>query len=107
LDLTVDEVKQITPDVRVIRGFATVTPKIGAAVATRYVSINVKNGDQWLISQLTETEAPPPSAEVVAAGAQLPMGAAEVRAELAEWEPARGVRRRVWQRRIQGRVSTE
>jgi hypothetical protein len=31
-------------------------------VATRYVSISVKNGDQWLISQLTETEAPPQSA---------------------------------------------
>jgi hypothetical protein len=26
------------------------------------VSISVKNGDQWLISQLTETVAPPPSA---------------------------------------------
>jgi uncharacterized protein (TIGR02246 family) len=62
LDLTVDEVKQLTPDVRVNRGFATVTPKSGAAVATRYVSISVKNGDRWLISQLTETEAPPPSA---------------------------------------------
>jgi len=62
LDMTVDELRQLTPDVRVNRGFATVTPKDGAAVATRYVSINVKKGDRWLISQLTETEAPPPSA---------------------------------------------
>ena len=62
LDLTVDEVKLLSPDVRVNRGFATVSPKSGAAVATRYVSISVKNGDQWLISQLTETEAPPQSA---------------------------------------------
>jgi uncharacterized protein (TIGR02246 family) len=62
LDLTVDEVKQLTPDVRVNRGFATVTPKSGAASATRYVSVSVKNGEQWLISQLTETEAPAPSA---------------------------------------------
>ena len=38
LDLTVDEVKQLSPDVRVNRGLATVTPKSGAAVATRYVS---------------------------------------------------------------------
>jgi hypothetical protein len=35
LDLTVDEIKQLTPDVRVNRGFATVTPKSGAAIATR------------------------------------------------------------------------
>jgi uncharacterized protein (TIGR02246 family) len=62
LDLTVEEAKQLTPDVRVSRGLATVTPKSGAAVATRYVSVSVKNGDQWLISQLTESEAPPPSA---------------------------------------------
>ena len=62
LDLTVDEVKQLTPDVRVNRGFATVTPKSGAAVATRYVSISVKTGDRWLISQLTETDAPAPNA---------------------------------------------
>ena len=57
LDMTVDELKQLTPDVRVNRGNATVTPKDGAAVATRYVAINVKTGDRWLISQLTETEA--------------------------------------------------
>ena len=62
LDMTVDELKQLTPDVRVNRGNATVTPKDGAAVATRYVAINVKTGDRWLISQLTETEAPPPNA---------------------------------------------
>ena len=35
LDATIDEVKQLTPDVHVIRGIATVTPKHGAAVATR------------------------------------------------------------------------
>jgi hypothetical protein len=41
---------------------AVVTPKDGAAVATRYVAINVKKGDRWLISQLTETDAPAPNA---------------------------------------------
>ena len=38
------------------------TPKDGAAAATRYVAVNVKKGDRWLISQLTETEAPAPTA---------------------------------------------
>ena len=37
--MTVDEVKLLTPDVRVNRGIATVTPKDGAAMATRYVAI--------------------------------------------------------------------
>ena len=50
LDLTVEELKQLTPDVRVNRGTATVTPKDGAAVATRYIAIDVKNGERWLIS---------------------------------------------------------
>jgi len=62
LDMTVDALRQLNPDVRVNRGSAVVTPKDGAAVATRYVAINVKKGDQWLISQLTETGAPPPNA---------------------------------------------
>ena len=61
LDVTIEEVKQLTPDVVVNRGIATVTSKEGPAVATRYVAINVKKGDQWQISQLTETEAPAPS----------------------------------------------
>jgi uncharacterized protein (TIGR02246 family) len=44
LSTTIDEVKLLTPDVRVNRGVAVVTPKGGAAVATRYVAINVKKG---------------------------------------------------------------
>jgi uncharacterized protein (TIGR02246 family) len=62
LNMTIDEVKLLTPDVRVNRGVAVVTPKDGAAVATRYVAINLKKGDRWLISQLTETDAPAPNA---------------------------------------------
>jgi uncharacterized protein (TIGR02246 family) len=62
LDVTIDEVKQLSPDVLVNRGIATVTPKDGAAVATRYVAIDVKKGDQWQTSQLTEMEASPSSA---------------------------------------------
>jgi uncharacterized protein (TIGR02246 family) len=59
LDITVDELRQLT---RVNRGSATVAPKDGAAVATRYMAINVKTGDRWLVTQLTETKAPPPNA---------------------------------------------
>lgn len=62
LDLTIDEVKLLTPDVLVNRGVATVTPRDGAALATRYVAIDIKKGDQWQISQLTETDAPAPTA---------------------------------------------
>jgi uncharacterized protein (TIGR02246 family) len=62
LHLSIDEVKLLTPEVRVNRGVAVVTPQDGAAAATRYVSISVKKGDRWLISQLTETDAPAPTA---------------------------------------------
>ncbi len=62
IEVSIDEVKLLTSDVLVNRGTATVTPKDGAAVATRYVATDVKKGDQWQISQLTETAAPPPSA---------------------------------------------
>jgi uncharacterized protein (TIGR02246 family) len=62
LDVTIDEVKLLSPDVLVNRGVAVVTPKDGVAVATRYVAIDVKKGDQWQVSQLTETAALPPNA---------------------------------------------
>jgi uncharacterized protein (TIGR02246 family) len=62
LDVAVEEVKQLTPDVVVSRGIATVTPASGAAEATRFEAIRVRKGDHWEISQLMETAAPPPSA---------------------------------------------
>jgi uncharacterized protein (TIGR02246 family) len=62
LAITVDEVKQLSPDVLVDRGMATVTTSDGAAESTRYAAIHVKKNDQWRISQLTETAAPAPSA---------------------------------------------
>jgi uncharacterized protein (TIGR02246 family) len=61
-NMSIDEVKLLTPEVRVNRGVAVVTPKDGAAMATRYVAIDIKKGDRWLISQLTETDAPAPNA---------------------------------------------
>jgi uncharacterized protein (TIGR02246 family) len=65
LDLAVEEVRQLAPDVIVEKGTATVTPTDGAAESTRYVAIHVKKGDAWEISQLTETPAPPPNAYAV------------------------------------------
>ena len=62
LAVTTEEVKQLAPDVKVGRGLATVTMPGGTAVATRYTAVRVKKGDHWEISQLTETEAPAPSA---------------------------------------------
>ena len=62
LAFTTEEVKQLTPDVKVTRGFATVTPANGAAETTRYTAVRVREGDHWEISQLNERKAPPPSA---------------------------------------------
>src|ERR1700758_4036332 len=62
LAITTEEVKQLTPDVKVTRGLATVTPANGAATTTRYTAVSVKKGDHWEISQLNEREAPPLSA---------------------------------------------
>ena len=59
LAITTEEVKQLTPDVKVSRGFATVTPAKGEAVTTRYTLVKVKKGDHWEISQMNEREAPP------------------------------------------------
>ena len=62
LAITTDEVNELTPDVKVSRGFATVTPAKGEAVTTRYTLVKVKKGDHWEISQMNEREAPPLSA---------------------------------------------
>jgi uncharacterized protein (TIGR02246 family) len=62
LEITIGDVKQLSPEVLVDRGIATVTPANSAVESTRYVAIHVKKGDEWQISQLTETAAPAPSA---------------------------------------------
>ena len=62
LSITTEEVKQLTPDVKVSRGLATVTLANGTANTTRYTLVRVKKGDHWEISQLTERDAPAPSA---------------------------------------------
>ena len=62
LAITTEEVKELTPDVKVTRGFATVTSANGAVGTTRYTAVRVRKGDHWEISQLNEREAPPSSA---------------------------------------------
>jgi hypothetical protein len=62
LAITTEEVKQLTPDVKVTRGIATVTPANGAAETTGYTAVKVRKGDHWEISQLNEREAPALSA---------------------------------------------
>jgi uncharacterized protein (TIGR02246 family) len=62
LAITTEEVKQLAPDVRITRGLATVTLTNGTSETTRFTTTQVKKGEIWEISQLTETEAPPPSA---------------------------------------------
>ena len=61
LSITTEEVKQLAPDVRITRGLATVTLTNGTTNTTRFTTTQVKKGDQWEISQLTETQAPAPS----------------------------------------------
>ena len=61
LSITTEEVKQLAPDVRITRGLATVTLTNGTTNTTRFTTTQVKKGDQWEISQLTETQAPSPS----------------------------------------------
>jgi uncharacterized protein (TIGR02246 family) len=62
LAITLEDVRQLAPDVKVTHGLATVTLTNGTVGTTRYTNTQVKKGDHWEISQLTETEAPPPSA---------------------------------------------
>jgi uncharacterized protein (TIGR02246 family) len=61
LSIQTEEAKQLSPDVKVSRGIATVTLANGAAEATRYTAVRVRKDDHWEISQLTETRAPAPS----------------------------------------------
>jgi uncharacterized protein (TIGR02246 family) len=60
--ITIEKVKQLTPDVQVNRGVATVTPTDGTAESTRYEAVLVRKADRWQISQLTQMAAPAPSA---------------------------------------------
>jgi uncharacterized protein (TIGR02246 family) len=60
--ITIEEVKLLTPDVQVNRGFATVTATSGLTESTRYVAVLGKKADRWQVCQLTQTAAPAPTA---------------------------------------------
>src|SRR5271166_2446289 len=62
ITITIEEVKQLTPDVQVNRGVATVTATSGLTESTRYIAVLAKKNDGWQICQLTETAAPAPTA---------------------------------------------
>ena len=62
ITITIEEVKQLTPDVQMNRGVATVTATSGLTESSRYLAVLVKKADRWQISQLTQTAAPAPSA---------------------------------------------
>jgi uncharacterized protein (TIGR02246 family) len=58
LDITVNSVKQLSPEVDVENGQTTLTMKDGSTDSALFTSIQVKKDGQWLISQLTETDLP-------------------------------------------------
>ena len=60
--ITIEELKQLTPDVQVNRGVATVMEPSGLTSSTRYAAVLAKKNGGWQICQLTETAAPAPSA---------------------------------------------
>src|SRR6201997_3613733 len=60
--ITIEEVKQLAPDVQVNRGVATVTVPDGLTTSTRYVAVLAKKNGSWKICQVTETATPAPSA---------------------------------------------
>jgi uncharacterized protein (TIGR02246 family) len=62
ITITIEEVKQLTPDVQMSRGVATVTATNALTESSRYLAVLVKKADRWQISQLTQTTAPSPSA---------------------------------------------
>ena len=62
ITISVEEVKQLAPDVQVNRGVATVTAPSSLINSTRYVAVLAKKNDSWQICQLTETAAPAPTA---------------------------------------------
>ncbi len=58
LDLDVESVRPITPDVVVEKGTSTVEEPDGTTTVSSYTATRVKKDGDWLITQLTETGAP-------------------------------------------------
>lgn len=58
LDIDVESLRPLTPDVMLEKGTTTVTEASGRNAVSSYTAVHVKKGDGWLISQFTETGSP-------------------------------------------------
>jgi len=58
LDIDVESVRSLTPDVMLEKGTTTVVDRDGHTAVSSYTAVHVKNGEVWQISQLTETGSP-------------------------------------------------
>ncbi len=58
LDLDVESVRSLTPDVAVDKGTSTIEEPDGSTSVTSYTATRVKKDNVWLVSELTETGAP-------------------------------------------------
>jgi uncharacterized protein (TIGR02246 family) len=62
LDVQVDSVRPLAPDVIEEKGTTTVTSLKGEKQSSGYTAIHLKKGDEWLISRLFESPIPDPTA---------------------------------------------
>ena len=62
LDVQVDSVRPLAPDVIEEKGTTTVTSSNGDKQSSGYTAIHVKKDDEWLISRLYESPIPDPTA---------------------------------------------
>jgi uncharacterized protein (TIGR02246 family) len=58
LDIDVESVRPVTPDVIVEKGTSTIEEPDGSTTVSSYSATRLKKDSDWLISQLTETGAP-------------------------------------------------
>ena len=58
LDISVNSVRPLTPDVLVETGTNTVTEKDGSNSVSSYTAVHVKKDGKWLVTQYTETGSP-------------------------------------------------
>jgi uncharacterized protein (TIGR02246 family) len=62
LDVQVESVRPLAPDVMEEKGTTTVTSPKGEKQSSGYTAIHLKKGDEWLISRLFESPIPDPTA---------------------------------------------
>lgn len=58
LDIDVESIRPLTPDVMLEKGTSTVTETNGRNAVSSYTAVHVKKGEAWLIGQFTETGSP-------------------------------------------------